>query len=82
MGGWKRIGIVLSVIWVFVGGFWGNNIGIHQGDFAMGIYDICLRTDNSDWGKCGVTVYLATSSPGIFIPGEFEPCRPGARQWR
>jgi hypothetical protein len=54
MGGWKRIGIVLSVIWFFVGGFWGNNIGIHEGDFSKAIYDICLHTPNSDWHKCDV----------------------------
>jgi hypothetical protein len=53
MRGWKRIGIVLSVVWVFVGGFWGRNIGIHEGDFATALYDICLRMDNSDWTKCG-----------------------------
>ena len=54
MRGWKRIEIVLSVVWVFVGGFWGNNIGIHEGDFAKAMYDICLRKDNSDWTECGV----------------------------
>jgi hypothetical protein len=52
MRGWRRIGIIVSVIWVFVGGFWGNNIGIHEGDTAKVYYDLCLRRDNSDWAKC------------------------------
>jgi hypothetical protein len=30
MGGWVRIGIVLSVIWILVGGFWGNNAAIND----------------------------------------------------
>jgi hypothetical protein len=49
--GWRRLGIVLSVLWVFVGGFWGNNIGVHEGDFAKAMYDVCLHGD-SDWAKC------------------------------
>jgi len=30
MDGWVRIGIVLSVIWAFVGGFWGNKRAIND----------------------------------------------------
>jgi hypothetical protein len=30
MGGWVRIGIVLSVLWILVGGFWGNNTAIND----------------------------------------------------
>ncbi len=30
MGGWVRIGIVLSVIWALVGGFWGNDMAIND----------------------------------------------------
>jgi len=50
--GWRRIGIVLSVIWVIVGSFWGNTIGIHEGDFAKAKYDVCVRKDQSDLAKC------------------------------
>ena len=27
LNGWQRIGIVLSVVWVIVGGLWGNQFG-------------------------------------------------------
>ena len=30
MNGWVRIGVVLSVIWAFVGGFWGNKRAIND----------------------------------------------------
>lgn len=52
LNGWQRIGIVLSIVWIFVGGFWGNNIGIHEGDWAVNLYRICLQTHSGDWGAC------------------------------
>lgn len=45
LNGWQRIGIVLSVLWFFVGGFWGNGIGLHEGDWAMNAYIFCLDHD-------------------------------------
>ena len=43
LNGWNRVGIILSVIWFFVGGFWGNNIGIHAGDWTLRNYKFCLE---------------------------------------
>jgi hypothetical protein len=42
MGGWVRIGIVLSVIWILVGGFLGNNVAINDASklsFSMSSYN-------------------------------------------
>ncbi len=52
LNGWQRIGIVLSVIWIFVGGFWGNNIGIHQGDWAVSMLGSCYDIRPNDWASC------------------------------
>jgi hypothetical protein len=41
LGGWQRIGIVAAIIWVFVGGFWGNSIGLHEGDWARNVLSTC-----------------------------------------
>jgi hypothetical protein len=62
LNGWQRIGIVASVVWVFVGGFWGNQIGFSQGDYVREAYRQCLaarsiQPDGSvprdtDWKPC------------------------------
>ena len=53
LNGWQRIGIVLSVIWILVGGFWGNTIGFHEGDPALYAHRVCLETHPDDWPGCG-----------------------------
>jgi uncharacterized membrane protein len=55
LNGWQRIGIVASVIWIFVGGFWGNNIGIHEGDWAINLYRVCLDANPNGWDECTKT---------------------------
>jgi hypothetical protein len=48
MNGWKRIGIILSVLWVVVGGFWTRSMVIDGlGKFATNQLDFCLRYDHS-----------------------------------
>jgi hypothetical protein len=46
LSGWQRIGVVASGLWLLVGGVWGNNVGLDQGEFALGILDSC--TDSAD----------------------------------
>ncbi len=43
LNGWQRIGVVVSVIWFVVGGFWGNSLGIHEGDWVVSSYSFCLK---------------------------------------
>ena len=44
----KRIGIILSVLWVVVGGFWTRGIVFHDlGKFATNQLDWCLKFDHS-----------------------------------
>lgn len=45
LNGWHRLGIVFSVIWLFVGGLWGNSLGIHEGDWVANRYQFCLEHD-------------------------------------
>lgn len=54
LNGWQRIGVVLAVVWVPVGFFWGNAIGLHQGDWVTDAYKTCLRT-HDDWNPCQAT---------------------------
>jgi hypothetical protein len=42
LNGWKRIGIILSVLWVVIGGFWTRGIIIDDlGRLASGNYRLC-----------------------------------------
>jgi hypothetical protein len=43
LNGWQRIGIVASVLWAIGGGFWGNNIRIHEGDWVWQEYQFCIE---------------------------------------
>jgi hypothetical protein len=52
LNGWHRIGIVLSIIWMIVGGFWGNSIGIHEGDYVLLTYKECIAIAHQDWKAC------------------------------
>ena len=52
LNGWQRIGVVVSIVWFFVGGFWGNSIGIHQGDSATALLKLCLKYDPDHWDRC------------------------------
>jgi hypothetical protein len=46
--GWQRVGIVLSVVWAIGGAFWGNQIGLSQGDWTVAAYRVCLDTRGDD----------------------------------
>jgi hypothetical protein len=52
LNGWQRIGIVASVIWAIGGAIWGNNIGIHEGDWAVAMLSHCYETHSGDWTQC------------------------------
>ena len=63
LGGWQRIGIVASVCWLVVGGFWINSLVIDDlGAPALANYRHCLDTRSvqpdgsipadTDWGPC------------------------------
>ncbi len=46
LNGWQRIAIVLGTIWIPIGFFWGNSLGIHRGDWAIEAWEECLdRTE-------------------------------------
>jgi len=43
MGGWVRIGIVLSVVWALVGGFWGNKMALDEASKLTSMQlDVCV----------------------------------------
>ena len=62
LNGWQRIGIVASVVWVIGGGFWGNTVGLSQGDYVKLTLEQCLAARSiqpdgtiprdADWGPC------------------------------
>jgi hypothetical protein len=44
MNGWKRIGIILSVLWIIGGGFWIRTMVFHvQSQPAIDIHRSCLE---------------------------------------
>ena len=51
---WQRIGIVLSLVWLVVGGYWGHTIGIRHQAATSAINDMCLNFDttNRDTSQC------------------------------
>lgn len=51
LNGWQRLGIIASVIWAFVGGFWDNYIGIHAGDWVVQRLSFCFE-HSADWKSC------------------------------
>lgn len=40
-GKWRRAGIALSILWLLIGGYWGNSTGLHRGDFAVAAFRHC-----------------------------------------
>ena len=60
---WQRRGIVLSVVWLLVGGVWGNPIGLDElGAGVIAAHRRCLAErsiqpdgtipKDTDWGPC------------------------------
>lgn len=42
LNGWQRIGVVLSIVWVLYGAYWGNEYGLRQGDWTDFVYESCM----------------------------------------
>jgi hypothetical protein len=42
LNGWQRIGVVLSVVWALCGAYWGEEFGLHQGDWTGPVYGSCM----------------------------------------
>jgi len=54
LSGWRRVGVVLSVVWLLVGGYWGNSMGLHKGDFAVRQFTVCMENSGSPNNASGV----------------------------
>ena len=54
LSGWQRVGVVLSVVWLLVGGYWGNSMGLHKGDFAVTQFTVCMENSGSPDNASGV----------------------------
>jgi hypothetical protein len=63
LNGWQRIGIVASILWLVVGGFWINSLVIDDlSKFVLAAYGRCLESRSiqpdgsipadTDWGPC------------------------------
>ena len=51
MGGWIRIGIVLSVVWALVGGFWAHNSAGNEVQRRTGAqFDVCVAINKARLG--------------------------------
>ena len=51
---WRRVGVVLSVVWLLVGGYWGNSVGLHRGDFAVTQFTVCMENSGTPANASGV----------------------------
>ena len=57
LNGWQRLGVVASIAWALVGGYIGNDAGIHQGDYVTDALTRCLETSNGDDSACTRNFY-------------------------
>jgi len=56
LNGWKRVGVVLSVLWMPVGLLMGSSEAIDNATWLIGAtLESCLKADGSDWAKCNAT---------------------------
>src|SRR5579863_8618609 len=51
---WRRVGVVLSFVWLLVGGYWGNSAGLHRGDFAVKQFIVCMENSATPGNASGV----------------------------
>jgi hypothetical protein len=51
--GWRRVGVVLSVVWLLAGGYWGNSRGLHKGDFAVTEFTACMANSSNPGNASG-----------------------------
>src|SRR5271163_3218419 len=50
---WHWIGIAASVVWLFIGAWCGNELGLQLGDFAIAALRHCLDGPSSNgWQEC------------------------------
>jgi hypothetical protein len=54
ISGWKRVGVAVSVVWLLAGGYWGNSMGLHRGDFAVAQFAVCLENSENPGNASGV----------------------------
>ena len=54
LSGWQRVGVVLSVVWLLAGGYWGNSRALHKGDFAVTQFAVCMENSRSPDNASGV----------------------------
>lgn len=52
LNGWQRIGVIVSVIWFFYGFYWGNEQGLHQGEWVSVRREVCLGLPNANFAAC------------------------------
>lgn len=52
LNGWQRLGVVASIAWALGGGYWGNDMGIHGGDYVVSAYSTCLETSGGNDVPC------------------------------
>lgn len=62
LNGWKRVGVLTSIFWLFGGAFWGNSIGFHQGDWALIQLRSCEAAPNANLDLCDREFNKAWSS--------------------
>ena len=57
LSGWRRVGVVLSIVWLLIGGYWGNSMGLHKGDFAVTQFTVCMENSGSPNNASGVCLH-------------------------
>ena len=51
--GWRRVGVVLSLVWLLAGGYWANSRALHKGDFAVRDFAACLESSSNPGNASG-----------------------------
>lgn len=52
LNGWQRIGVLTSIVWLLGGAYWGNEIGLRQGDWAVLQLRSCYEGANANLNAC------------------------------
>ena len=55
LNGWQRLGVIASIVWAVIGGFLGDDIGIHAGDWASRALLACLEMGAQSDAVCDAT---------------------------
>ncbi len=83
LGGWHRIGITASILWLVVGAFWGHKVGDLEGYRAVVHWRLdCIVYDGvTKWDRDGNPIDGSPQASGGPAASPTTPVAPPAGPW-